>query len=374
MNATIVLPAYPIDQQQEVLNHCRFTQDQAQLPWQILLCQVLGFDTSDANCLSYAKLVLADGANPNVSEKLAVQATQTAPVVEHSSVRADPVCLKADRDNATLLPAQQLAVSDDEADTLLDSLNDFFNADGLTFHRRSAQQWYLSGEFLSILCAYPPSFLAHRNAAAFLPAGEEHAHWRRLLTEIQMILHTHPVNQQRERKGLPAINSLWFWGGGDMSNLQRPTQAKKISVYCDHDAYVDGLLAHAGMTALPKADILNMSNGPATAPADAHENTRKEAYENPHKTVPRNGSVQERWLIDNSVMDAWLQSDQDAMQQAIEHIDESLLKPLMASVAKGHIQQLTVCGEDGVVATASFSAQQYRRPSIFKRWIDRFRP
>jgi hypothetical protein len=29
-----------------------------------------------------------------------------------------------------------------------------------------------------------------------------------------VLLHQHPLNAQRRERGLPPINSLWFWGGG----------------------------------------------------------------------------------------------------------------------------------------------------------------
>jgi len=38
--------------------------------------------------------------------------------------------------------------------------------------------------------------------------------WRTLLNEIQMLLFNHPINQQREARNLPMINSGWLWGGG----------------------------------------------------------------------------------------------------------------------------------------------------------------
>jgi hypothetical protein len=36
------------------------------------------------------------------------------------------------------------------------------------------------------------------------------------MTEMQMMLHEHPVNQSREARGEPAVNGTWFWGGGVM--------------------------------------------------------------------------------------------------------------------------------------------------------------
>lgn len=48
----------------------------------------------------------------------------------------------------------------------------------------------------------------------FIPSGDSAASYHRLLGEIQMALHEHVVNQRRAEGGMPAINSLWLWGGG----------------------------------------------------------------------------------------------------------------------------------------------------------------
>jgi hypothetical protein len=39
-------------------------------------------------------------------------------------------------------------------------------------------------------------------------------HWQRILTEIQMALYAHPLNQAREARGELLVSSLWLWGGG----------------------------------------------------------------------------------------------------------------------------------------------------------------
>ncbi|MBN8480500.1 MAG: phosphoglycerate mutase, partial [Xanthomonadales bacterium] len=47
-----------------------------------------------------------------------------------------------------------------------------------------------------------------------LPTGAAGKRWRMLFNEAQVILHNHPVNAARARRGAVALNSLWFWGGG----------------------------------------------------------------------------------------------------------------------------------------------------------------
>ena len=39
---------------------------------------------------------------------------------------------------------------------------------------------------------------------------------RRLMTEMQMLLHEHPVNAGGTRRGVPAINAVWVHGGGEI--------------------------------------------------------------------------------------------------------------------------------------------------------------
>jgi len=48
----------------------------------------------------------------------------------------------------------------------------------------------------------------------FTPSGSTARSYHQLLGELQMLLHEHEVNVQRQQRGLPEINSLWLWGGG----------------------------------------------------------------------------------------------------------------------------------------------------------------
>ena len=45
---------------------------------------------------------------------------------------------------------------------------------------------------------------------AFLPHGNDLKRWQKLLTELQMLLHAHPVNATRAQRGARSINSLWL--------------------------------------------------------------------------------------------------------------------------------------------------------------------
>lgn len=127
---------------------------------------------------------------------------------------ADPVHLQLQRDHFTLgLPAP-LPMSDIEAETLCDSLNQHFREDGLSFEVGNSGRWYLRLTAPSNIAASFPGEAAGRDVRDYLPKGKDAERWRGVLNEIQMLLHEHPINRAREEQGLLAINSLWLSGAG----------------------------------------------------------------------------------------------------------------------------------------------------------------
>jgi len=48
-----------------------------------------------------------------------------------------------------------------------------------------------------------------------LPSGPDAGRVRRLMSEIEMWLFEHPVNEDRRARGLRPISGLWLWGGGE---------------------------------------------------------------------------------------------------------------------------------------------------------------
>jgi hypothetical protein len=62
-----------------------------------------------------------------------------------------------------------------------------------------------------------PDILGAQPLDELMPRGHDAAELRRLMTELQMLLHEHPVNVRRSQRGLPEINAVWFWGGGALT-------------------------------------------------------------------------------------------------------------------------------------------------------------
>ena len=86
-----------------------------------------------------------------------------------------------------------------------------------------------------------------RRVDPLLPHGPDARRWHGRFNETQMLLHEHPVNQRRESRGEPAINSVWFWGGG---RLPAPAISRRGKIWAD-DPLLRGLALWSGLAPKP---------------------------------------------------------------------------------------------------------------------------
>ena len=121
--------------------------------------------------------------------------------------RADPVHLRLLRDRAVVIPGEAMEISQAEADGLAAALNLHF-ADTVQFHTLDPRRWTVRLKAEKHFLEKNPALEAAGRDVATSGGNEA------LLTEIQMLLHAHPVNEAREARGEPVVNSLWLWGGG----------------------------------------------------------------------------------------------------------------------------------------------------------------
>lgn len=129
-------------------------------------------------------------------------------------LRADPVYLQLQRHGTRVLAAPALTLSDEETAALTAALNAHFSADGITLTAPHATRWYIRQNESAGITAPTLAATAGRSLPPTVLSGSRASHWHRVLTEAQMVLHEHPVNQAREARGLPVVNSLLLWGGG----------------------------------------------------------------------------------------------------------------------------------------------------------------
>jgi len=162
-------------------------------------------------------------------------------------LRADPMNLRFYQDRLIPLDPRLLSIQQEEAEALIQALNRHFAADGLVIHAPRPERWYVRlPAVLTPPEAEPPDALIGRPLDQHLPGGAAAAYWRSRLTEAQMLLHEHPVNQTRESLGRPPINSVWFWGAGRRATLEHDGLRHVVA---DHDL-ARALAAAAGIECL----------------------------------------------------------------------------------------------------------------------------
>ena len=128
--------------------------------------------------------------------------------------RADPVHLRLMRERLIVVPSPAFALSQEEADDLVRELNRHFEPT-LSLRALEPARWCARLDSQLAFDAGAPLEAAGRDVDLTMRiGGEAGRRWSTLVNEIQMLLHAHPVNQAREARGEPAVNSLWLWGVG----------------------------------------------------------------------------------------------------------------------------------------------------------------
>jgi len=159
----------------------------------------------------------------------------------------------------------------------------------------------------------------------YIEQSRQNLPWYKLLNEIQMFMHQHPVNQRRIQRGLVAINSLWFWGAG--CRLQTPDS--NLAWFCD-DPLLNRFAHSLGLAPRSCTEIDTIVN-----PADA-------------------------LVIDLRLLELLKTEGSLPLEQLLLDIDHRLLKPLLAMVHKGRTQ---------IVLRAGYEFDFILKPSaLLKFW------
>jgi hypothetical protein len=117
-------------------------------------------------------------------------------------------------DQVSLLDPDQLQLDEAGSRTLFDAVLPLFTGQGYALHWAAPLRWYAAHESLAALPSASLDRVIGRNVDAWLGSDPAARRLRRLQSEVQMVLHTHPLNAEREARGLLAVNSFWLSGCG----------------------------------------------------------------------------------------------------------------------------------------------------------------
>jgi len=144
------------------------------------------------------------------------------------SMLCKAIHLRADMQGALAVPIPENPENFRDMDIIINDLREFFKedcditaiADGL---------YLLRLRHFDAPTHYPhPLSVLGKNVNALVEQSRQVLPWYRLINELQMFMHQHPLNAARLARGRLPINSLWAWGAG----VAQPPSARP-RVYCD---------------------------------------------------------------------------------------------------------------------------------------------
>ncbi len=125
-----------------------------------------------------------------------------------------PVHLHLGTDQVSLGDPQALMLDEASSRTFFDAVQELFTSVGFALHYAAPLRWYVAHESLAVLPTASLDRVIGRNIDAWLGSDPAARRIRRLQSEVQMVLHTHPLNEHREAQGLLPVNSFWLSGCG----------------------------------------------------------------------------------------------------------------------------------------------------------------
>lgn len=241
---------------------------------------------------------------------------------------ADPVALVAGREDVAVAARIDDLVPE-EAAAITEALNSHFGEDGLVFAAARPDAWFVTVRDRPEFRTVPLDAALGAVMSAHLPDGRDAPLWQRWATEIQMLLFAHPVNRDRERKGLPAFNGIWFWGGGTLADVGLVAPLRAHAPEGRDGDFLRGIALLAGEPplALPTTFEAAIQAVPAARPAS-------------HVVVmlpPVSGA------------------------DALAAIESRWLEPAAHWLARGRIASITLVADGGGASATTWTA---RRPSM----------
>ena len=150
---------------------------------------------------------------------------------------ADPVHLQMEMRDARLMAWDTLAVSGTEIEAVHAALAPVFAEAGLGLFAGDGRLFLRAGEEDNLPAFTPAPDMLGCTLSEHLPAERR---WTTLFNECQIILFNHPLNVERQRRGLATVNALWFWGQGVL-----PSAVRHGFVRIDASAWdIQSLAAH----------------------------------------------------------------------------------------------------------------------------------
>lgn len=245
-------------------------------------------------------------------------------------MRADPVHLSTNAQGVTLFDVSRLQLDQHEALALGAKLQSLFNQHQYELEVPVADRWYVKVPHQPLIQTRD-IFTARGNSILnLMPRGTDQTHWQQFMNEIQMLLHDSDINQARESAAKLPVNSLWFWGSGQLPGILPRTWTT---------VYADDVLVHG----------LCMLSGTGCQPVDSFL-----------ANVPEKNDDSELLVVIDAAQTIRAYQDLSAWHDFIEYVDKVWMSPLVNQMHLNQIGSLTL-----ITDTEKFT---FRKMHLLKFW------
>jgi hypothetical protein len=133
-------------------------------------------------------------------------------------------------DHGVMHHPQDLRLDGDESQALLAAIRPYFEEDGIALQYDAPTRWLARGPLFAALPTASLDRVIGRVIHPWMPRGDAGRPLRRLQQEMQMLLYTHPVNEERSRGGQLPVNSFWASGTGTLPGAPAPREPAGLQV------------------------------------------------------------------------------------------------------------------------------------------------
>jgi hypothetical protein len=98
----------------------------------------------------------------------------------------------------------------------------YFAEDGIRLEYQAPLRWLAQGELFRTLPAASLDRVIGRSLDPWMPGGDAGRPLRRLQQEMQMLLYTLPLTDERQRGGMLPVNSFWVSASGALPTSAAP--------------------------------------------------------------------------------------------------------------------------------------------------------
>ncbi len=280
-----------------------------------------GSDTANLSVMGYDPLVYHTGRSPLEAVSMGIQLSKT-----DITFRCNLVTLseEASYEDKIMIDNSAGEISSEEAAILIAHIHNHLSTDKISFYPgvsyRHAMVW---GNGLDDFELTPPHDILDKKIKAYLPKGKSSEIIMDMMMKSYKLLRDHPVNTERQKKGLRPANSAWIWGQGRKPQLKPFAEKYNLtgSVISAVDL-VKGIGICAGLESIdvPGAtgNINTNFEGKAKAAIQALQNGKDFIYV--HIEAPDECSHQ---------------GDCKGKIKSMEIIDEKIVKPILEYLNSG---------------------------------------